>query len=334
MDDCNDTFTLTVLRSAGPRAAAAAPVFQELAVLVGLENGAYCAQSARLRRRATGGGKGGCRPDDLTPASPCLASVFYSNVPDGSGFKCSSKVQGACPYITSPSNPSHRLHGIPSRSRSCRVQAERACIPICVLVFCCQPRLRSDDTQRCGRRSRHPRARARRDPAFGRHAARVSVPQPARSHPRARAQHPDPPFGRHIARVRTTHSSTSVGPATPELVHGTPIPCLDDTRRDPMFGRHTAAQVSVSQPARSHPRARARARHPDPAFGRHTAVRASVPQPARSHLRAALTPSTRAHARHPDPAFGRHTHTAARASVPQPALPPNLHDPSSDVLPW
>jgi hypothetical protein len=31
MDNCNDTHTHTVLRSAGPRAAAAAPVFQELA---------------------------------------------------------------------------------------------------------------------------------------------------------------------------------------------------------------------------------------------------------------------------------------------------------------
>jgi hypothetical protein len=295
MDDCNDTYTLTVLRSAGPRAAASAPVFQELAVLIGLENGAYCAQSARLRRGATGGGKGGCRPDDLTPASPCLASVFYSKVLDGSGFKCSSKVQGTCPYITSSSCPSHRLHSIPSRSRSCRVQAERACIPICVLVFCCQPRLHSDDTQRCGPRSRHPRARARRDPAFGRHAARVSVPQLACSHPRARAQHPDPLFGRHIACVRTTHSSTSVGPATLELVHGTPIPCLDDTRRDPMFGRHTAAQASVLQPARSHPRARARARHPDPTFRRHTAVWASVLQPARSHPRAPVPQPARFH---------------------------------------
>ncbi|KAJ7795495.1 hypothetical protein B0H14DRAFT_2620915 [Mycena olivaceomarginata] len=102
----------------------------------------------------------------------------------------------------------------------------------------------------------------------------------------------------NIARVRTTHSSTSVGPANLELVHGTPIPCLDDTRRDPVFGRHTAAQASVSQPARSHPRARARARHPDLAFGRHTAVWASVLQPARSH--------PRARARYPDPAFGRH----------------------------
>ncbi|KAJ7835201.1 hypothetical protein B0H14DRAFT_3461555 [Mycena olivaceomarginata] len=110
------------------------------------------------------------------------------------------------------------------------------------------PILRSDDTQRRGHRSRSPRASTlelahstpisrlddtRRDPAFGRHtaahpdpalgrhtAALASVPQPARSHPGARARHPR-------SRVWTT-------------------------RCDPAFGRHTAARVSVPQPARSH----------------------------------------------------------------------------------
>ncbi|KAJ7880781.1 hypothetical protein B0H14DRAFT_3858002, partial [Mycena olivaceomarginata] len=205
---------------------------------------------------------------------------------------------------------------------------------------------RSDDT----RHGRRPAARAlpssssrtappiprlddtRRDPVFRRHtAAQASVPQPvrSRSHPRARARHPDPA-----------------------------IPC---------FGRHTVAWVSVLQPARFHPRARAR--HPDPALG-HT-VRSRVWDDTRRHGRrscsqdaptlelahgtpiprldtirrcecrsrsprapASPPPSTQAHARHPDPAFGRHTHTAARASVPvpQPALPPNLHDPGGQLL--
>ncbi|KAJ7717924.1 hypothetical protein B0H14DRAFT_637233 [Mycena olivaceomarginata] len=76
---------------------------------------------------------------------------------------------------------------------------------------------RLDDTRRHGRRSCSPRAptlelvQGSPIPSFGRHtAARASVLQPGRSHPRARARHPNPAFGHHTAvRVSVSQPARS-----------------------------------------------------------------------------------------------------------------------------
>ncbi|KAJ7776995.1 hypothetical protein B0H14DRAFT_3587609 [Mycena olivaceomarginata] len=154
-----------------------------------------------------------------------------------------------------------------------------------------------------------------------------SVLQPVRSYPRARVRHPDPAFG-HTARsrVRTTHGSAGVGPAArafpPSSSRTAPRSrFLDDTRRRRCRAR--SSHAPTLELARGTPIPRSDDTWQHGHWSR---------SPCIHTLELVHGTPIPSHARHPDPAFGRHMHTVARASVPQPALPPNLYNPGRQLL--